>query len=58
MIRDDIESVETASPNISVEQTEQLKLFSPQAFREAKLEFNKLRAPLRGSVDMVDMVAP
>ena len=53
MIRDEIESVETTSPNILVEQTEQLKLLFPQVFREAKLEFNKLRAPLRGSVDMV-----
>ena len=51
MIRDEIESVETASPNISVEQTEQLKLIFPQVFREAKIDFNKLCAALRGSVD-------
>ena len=37
MIRDEIESVETASPNILVEQTEQLKLIFPQVFSEGKL---------------------
>lgn len=53
MIRDEVESVETTSPNILEAQTEQLKLLFPQVFREAKLECNKLRTPLRGSVDMV-----
>ena len=40
MIKDEIEPVETTSPNILVEQTEQLKLLFPQIFREAMLECN------------------
>ena len=51
MIRDEIESVETASPNILVEQTEQLKLIFPQAFSEGKVDFKKLRAALGDIVD-------
>src|SRR5436305_1092002 len=46
MLRDEIESVETASPNILVEQTEQLKLIFPQVFSEGKIDFKKLRAAL------------
>ena len=51
MIRDEIESVETTSPNILVEQTEQLKLIFPQAFSEGKIDFKKLRAALGDVVD-------
>ena len=51
MIRDEIESVETASPNILVEQTEQLKLIFPQVFSEGKVDFKKLRAALGDMVD-------
>jgi adenine-specific DNA-methyltransferase len=51
MLRDEIESVETASPNILVEQTEQLKLIFPQAFSEGKIDFKKLRAALGDMVD-------
>src|SRR6266566_3311044 len=51
MIRDEIESVETASPNILVEQTEQLKLIFPQVFSEGKVDFTKLRAALGDVVD-------
>ena len=53
MLRDEIESVETTSPIILVEQTEQLKLIFPQIFREGKIEFKKLRAALHGSFDTV-----
>lgn len=53
MIRDEIESVETASPNILTEQAEQLKLLFPQFFSEGKIDFKKLCATLSGSVDMV-----
>lgn len=51
MLRDEIESVETASPNILVEQTEQLKLVFPQVFSEGKIDFKKLRAALGDLVD-------
>ena len=51
MLRDEIETVETASPNILVEQTEQLKLIFPQAFSEGKIDFKKLRAALGDAVD-------
>ncbi len=51
MLRDEIESVETASPNILVEQTEQLKLIFPQVFSEGKVDFKKLRAALGDMVD-------
>src|SRR6266566_2726050 len=51
MIRDEIESVETASPNILVEQTEQLKRIFPQVFSEGKIDFKKLRAALGDVVD-------
>jgi len=51
MIRDEIESVETTSPNILVEQTEQLKLIFPQVFSEGKIDFKKLRAALGDIVD-------
>jgi len=51
MTRDEIETVETASPNILVEQTEQLKLIFPQAFSEGKVDFKKLRAALGDLVD-------
>ncbi len=51
MIRDKIESVETASPNISVEQTEQLKRIFPQVFSEGKVDFKKLQAALGDAVD-------
>ena len=51
MIRDEIESVETASPSILVEQTEQLKLIFPQVFSEEKIDFKKLRAALGDMVD-------
>jgi adenine-specific DNA-methyltransferase len=51
MLRDEIESVETASPNILVEQTEQLKLIFPQAFSEGTIDFKKLRAALGNMVD-------
>src|SRR5947209_344715 len=51
MFRDEIESVETASPNILVEQTEQLKLIFPQVFSEGKVDFTKLRAALGDAVD-------
>jgi adenine-specific DNA-methyltransferase len=51
MIRDEIESVETASPNILDEQIEQLKLIYPEAFIEGKIDFKKLRAALGDVVD-------
>ena len=51
MIRDEIESVETASPSILEGQTEQLKLIFPQAFSEGKVDFKKLRAALGDVVD-------
>lgn len=51
MLRDEIETVETASPNILVEQTKQLKLIFPQAFSEGKIDFKKLRAALGDMVD-------
>ncbi|HYT44468.1 MAG TPA: site-specific DNA-methyltransferase [Methylomirabilota bacterium] len=51
MIRDEIESVKTASPNILIEQTEQLKLIFPQVFSEGKVDFKKLRAALGDMVD-------
>src|SRR5438105_1080061 len=51
MLRDEIESVETASPNILVEQTEQLKRIFPQAFSEGKIDFKKLRAAFADVVD-------
>ncbi len=51
MLKDEIESVETASPNILVEQTDQLKLIFPQVFSEGKIDFKKLRAALGDMVD-------
>src|SRR5438105_1296144 len=51
MIRDEIETVETTSPNLLVEQTEQLKLIFPQVFNEEKIDFKKLRAALGDMVD-------
>jgi adenine-specific DNA-methyltransferase len=51
MIRDELEPVETASPNILVEQTEQLKLIFPQVFSEGKVDFKKLRTALGDVVD-------
>ena len=51
MLRDEIESVETTSPNLLVEQIEQLKLIFPQAFSEGKIDFKKLRAALGDMVD-------
>jgi len=51
MQRDEIETVETASPNLLVEQTEQLKLIYPQVFSEGKVDFKKLRAALGDTVD-------
>src|SRR5437762_14347744 len=51
MLRDEIESVETASPDILIEQTEQLKRIFPQVFSEGKIDFKKLRAALGDMVD-------
>jgi adenine-specific DNA-methyltransferase len=51
MIKDEIEPAETASPNILVEQTEQLRCIFPQAFSEGKIDFEKLRATLGEMVD-------
>ncbi len=51
MIRDEIETVETTSPNLLVEQTEQLKLLFPQVFSEGKVDFKKLQAALGDMVD-------
>src|SRR5947209_18514272 len=51
MLRDEIETVETTSPNILVDQTEQLKLVFPQVFSEGKIDFKKLRAALGDMVD-------
>lgn len=51
MLRDDIEPVETTSPNILIEQAEQLKLIFPQIFSEGKVDFEKLRAALGDMVD-------
>ncbi len=51
MIRDEIESVETTSPNLLAEQTEQLKLIFPQVFSEGKIDFKKLRVALGDAVD-------
>src|SRR5947209_4012492 len=51
MIRDDIESVETASPDLLTEQVEQLKRIFPQVFSEGKIDFTKLRATLGDAVD-------
>jgi hypothetical protein len=46
MIRDEIESVETTSPNLLEEQTEQLKRVFPQVFSEARLILIQLKAKL------------
>ena len=51
MLRDEIETVETTSPNLLVEQTEQLKLIFPQVFSEGKIDFKKLRVALGDVVD-------
>ncbi len=51
MIRDEIETVETTSPNPLEKQTEQLKLIFPQVFSEGKIDFKKLRAALGDAVD-------
>src|SRR5437764_5403985 len=51
MIKDDIESVETTSPDLLIEQTEQLKRIFPQVFSEGKIDFKKLRAALGDMVD-------
>src|SRR5579872_2255272 len=52
MIRDEIETVETTSPNLLEEQTEQLKRIFPQVFSEGKIDFTKLRTALGHAVDM------
>ena len=51
MIKDEIETVEKASPNLVVEQTEQLKSIFPQVFSEGKIDFKKLRTALGDMVD-------
>jgi adenine-specific DNA-methyltransferase len=51
MIRDEIETVETTSPDLLVEQIEQLKRIFPQVFSEGKIDFTKLRAALGDAVD-------
>lgn len=51
MIRDEIETVETTSPNLLEEQTERLKRIFPQVFSEGKIDFTKLRAALGDAVD-------
>ncbi|SRR6266487_2940028 len=51
MTRDEIETVETTSPNLLVEQAELLKLIFPQVFSEGKVDFKKLRAALGDVVD-------
>src|SRR3984893_18490164 len=51
MTWDEIETVETTSPNLLEEQTEQLKLIFPQAFSEGKIDFKKLRTALGDVVD-------
>ncbi len=46
MIRDEIESVEAASPNILVVQTGQIKRIFPQVFSEGKLILIQLKVKL------------
>ena len=51
MIRDEIESVEKASPNLIADRTEQLRGLYPEAFSEGKVDFDKLKVALGESVD-------
>jgi adenine-specific DNA-methyltransferase len=51
MIEDEIETVEKASPNLVLEQTEQLKHIFPQIFSESKIDFDKLRTALGDIAD-------
>ena len=46
MIRDEIETVETTSPNLLGEQTEQLQRIFPQVFSEGKLILIQLKVKL------------
>ena len=51
MIRDDIERVEKASPDLIADRTEQLQSLFPEVFSEGKVDFDKLKAALGESVD-------
>src|SRR5947208_10412874 len=48
---DAVDTVEKASPDLLMEQTEQLKRIFPQVFSEGKIDFTKLRATLGDAVD-------
>ncbi len=48
---DEVETVEKTSPDLVVEQTEQLKHILPQIFSEGKVDFDKLRTALGDMVD-------
>ena len=51
MIRDDIESVEKASPNLITDRTEQLRRLYPEVFSEGRVDFDKLKVALGEGVD-------
>lgn len=51
MIRDEIEQVEKASPDLIADRTGQLRSLFPEVFSEGKVDFDKLKAALGESVD-------
>ena len=51
MIRDEIETVEKASPDLVADRIEQLKSLFPEVFSEGKVDFDKLKEALGKSVD-------
>jgi len=51
MLKEEIETVEKTSPDLVMEQTEQLKHIFPQVFSEGKIDFDKLRTALGDNVD-------
>ena len=51
MIKEEIETVEKTSPDLIVEQTEQLKNIFPEVFSEGKIDFDKLKTSLGDMVD-------
>jgi len=53
MLRDEIETVETASPNILVDQIERLQRIFPQVFSEGKVDFKTLRVALGDVVGVI-----
>jgi len=51
MIKDEIESVEKASPDLVADRTEQLRQLFPEVFSEGRVDFDKLKVALGEGID-------